>query len=100
MGFEYRAALALLPARGAGLLDSLAAQKGWAVVSRAEGAIALRFADRPARKDWPQDFDLALDAKGVVLVIHSGTRQEREQIVSRVAALLTTLSPEARLEEL
>ena len=64
--------------------------------SRVVGA---RLADRPVRNDWPEDFVVSFDERGVCLTVHSATQAERDAIVLFVTESLGRLGLTCDFEE-
>lgn len=98
MGYEYTSAGGLEPA----LWDALAVKlpnERYTLVSKAvHDRISLRFADRPAKTEWPEDAEVYL-GDTVSVVFHSGSEDERHEFLRHLEGCLRELGCPLRFEE-
>ena len=99
MADEYIAAID--PAFSLARLPDLAHFADLAVILSASATqIVLRWADTPARQDWPEDIAIAPHAGKLLVQFHTARREQRDALLHRLSCALQQMSGEpAAFEE-
>jgi hypothetical protein len=87
LAYEYIAGID--PAFALTRLPDLARLADLAVVlSASDAQILLRWTDAPARPDWPEDIAISCNARGLLVQIHTGRREQIGELLQRIADTL------------
>ncbi len=93
MSIEYRADARLQQRQVAALIEGLAREDEWSVVSRGERDLVLRWAAQ-------SDATIEVEPNSVYLAVHAGTRRQRDVLVQLMTEILRAIGVAAtfRLE--
>jgi hypothetical protein len=98
MSIEYTAPLRLSDGEVDSLCELLV-EHGYVLVPSADvRRFALRMPGSLPRAHWPNDADVDV-SDSIYVAVHSGTRAERERLVSALHTILARLGHECRLDE-
>ncbi len=99
MSIEYRADARLQQRQVAALIEGLAREDEWSVVSRGERDLVLRWAAHLG-EDAQSDATIEVEPNSVYLAVHAGTRRQRDVLVQLMTEILRAIGVAAtfRLE--
>jgi hypothetical protein len=64
------------------------------VLSASEEQVLLRWADAPARMDWPEDIAIARHPGGLLVQFHTGGREQCGAFLQEITCVLQQMSGE------
>lgn len=91
MAFEFIAPITARNLPFVALAERLQSE-GICVIESVTPAEALfRWPESQRRENWPEDAELSIIENGLLLTIHSGTQQQRSQLVESVSIIASEL---------
>jgi len=101
MGSEYRFTVTAPNELSLGYLGTALQRLGCYVQLQSPAhELSLAYADEPRRADWPEDIVVELDDKRLDVVVHSGTKQQREKFIADLSDVLNRRGLRFEIEEL
>ena len=101
MGFEYtaRPSARVTATQRIKLLQAVRENAAWSLVAEHQGSVHVAFRTHEYRPEWPEDFVLELGDSEIHVLFHSGSAQERRQVLEYLVERLREVGLSCLFEE-
>lgn len=95
MAFEFIAPITAQNLPFVALAERLQSEGICVTESVTAAEVRFRWPESQRRENWPEDAEFSVIENGLLLTIHSGTQQQRSQLVENVALTVSELLNES-----